>query len=181
MHPMVNIAVRAARQAGNLIVRAIDQIDTLDIKEKSANDYVSEVDIRAEQEIIKTIKRAYPQHGILAEESGKGKVIQGQEYEWIIDPLDGTTNFLHGVPQYAVSIGIKYRGKIEHAVVYNPATQEMFTATRGEGAQLNDRRIRVAKRLNLKGALLGTGIPFREDQDLELYLKTMRALLPGTF
>ena len=177
MHPMVNIAVRAARQAGNLIVRAIDQIDTLNIKEKEANDYVSEVDVRAEQEIIKTIKRAYPQHGILAEESGH---VQGKEYEWIIDPLDGTTNFLHGVPQYAVSIGIKYRGKIEHAVVYNPATQEMFTATRGEGAQLNDRRIRVAKRLNLKGALLGTGIPFREDQDLDLYLKTMRALLPGT-
>jgi myo-inositol-1(or 4)-monophosphatase len=177
MQPMVNIAVRAARQAGNLIVRAIDQIDTLKIKEKSANDYVTEVDLRAEQEIVKTIKRAYPQHGILAEESGE---TEGKEYEWIIDPLDGTTNFLHGIPQYAISIGIKHRGKMEHAVVYNPVSEEMFTASRGDGARLNDRRIRVANRTNLNGALLGTGIPFREDQDLELYLKTLKALLPGT-
>ena len=177
MQPMVNIAVRAARQAGNLIVRAIGQIDTLNIKEKSANDYVTEVDLRAEQEIVKIIKRAYPQHGILAEEGGEST---GKEFEWIIDPLDGTTNFLHGLPQYAVSIGIKYRGRLEHAVVYNPISEEMFTASRGEGARLNDRRIRVANRTNLKGALLGTGIPFREDQDLELYLKTLQVLLPGT-
>lgn len=177
MHPMVNIAVRAARSAGNVIVRSINKIDTLNIQEKTQNDFVTEIDYRAEQEIIKIIKRAHPDHGFIAEESGE---IEGSEYQWLIDPLDGTTNYLHGFPQYAVSIAALYRGKLEHAVIYDPMRDELFTATRGEGAQMNDRRIRVTNRNSLKGALLGTGIPFREDQDLDTYLKTMRALLPGT-
>ncbi|MDH5547633.1 MAG: inositol monophosphatase [Gammaproteobacteria bacterium] len=177
MQPMVNIAVRAARQAGNVIVRALDQIDTLNIREKATNDFVTDIDLRAEQEIIKVIKKAYPHHSILAEESGTN---QGSEFEWIIDPLDGTTNFLHNFPQFAVSIAVRYRGRLEHAVVYDPLRQEIFSASVGEGARLNDRRIRVTSRPNMKGALLGTGIPFREDQDLELYLKTLRALLPDS-
>lgn len=177
MHPMVNIAVRAARNAGNVIVRALNQVDLLTVTEKSQNDFVSEVDSRAEQEIIRTIQKAYPDHAILAEESGA----QGDnEFQWIIDPLDGTTNFLHGFPQFAVSIAVMYRGKPEHAVVFDPMRQEIFSASRGRGAQVNDRRMRVSKRTSLKGALLGTGIPFRDDQDLDTYLKTLRALIPGT-
>lgn len=177
MHPMLNIAVKAARAAGDIITRNVDRIDTLTIETKSRNDWVSEVDRTAEDAIIRLIKRAYPQHGILAEESGNR---EGNEYQWIIDPLDGTTNFLHGFPQYAVSIALKYRDTLDQAVVYDPYKQELFTASKGGGAALNGRRIRVSGLRNLDGALLGTGIPFREEQDLERYLKTMRVLLPGT-
>jgi len=177
MHPMLNIAVKAARAAGDIITRNVDRIDTLTIETKSRNDWVSEVDRMAEDAIIRLIKRAYPQHGILAEESGNR---EGNEYQWIIDPLDGTTNFLHGFPQYAVSIALKYRDTLDQAVVYDPYKQELFTASKGGGAALNGRRIRVSGLRNLDGALLGTGIPFREEQDLERYLKTMRVLLPGT-
>ncbi|MEK6748039.1 MAG: inositol monophosphatase family protein [Pseudomonadota bacterium] len=177
MHPLINIAVRAARSAGTIITRSINHIDTLTITEKGANDFVSEVDHRAEQEIIKTIRKAYPEHAILAEESGRTGV---SDTVWIIDPLDGTTNFLHGFPQYAVSIGIQVRGRLEHGVVFDPIKDELFTASRGDGAQLNGKRIRVGQRTTLQGALLGTGIPYRRDQDLELYLKTLRALLPGS-
>jgi len=177
MHPMLNIAVKAARAAGDIITRNVDRIDTLTIETKSRNDWVSEVDRMAEEAIIRLIKRAYPQHGILAEESGSR---EGNEYQWIIDPLDGTTNFLHGFPQYAVSIALKYRDTLDQAVVYDPYKQELFTASKGGGAALNGRRIRVSALRNLDGALLGTGIPFREEQDLERYLKTMRVLLPGT-
>lgn len=177
MHPMLNIAVRAARQAGNVIVRAITRIDSLNITEKEQNDFVSEVDRMAEQEIIATLRKAYPSHAILAEESGAR---EGNDYTWIIDPLDGTTNFLRGIPHYAVSIALQHKGQLEQAVVYDPVKNELFTATRGGGAQLNDRRIRVTDRRTLKGALLGTGIPFREDQSLDKYLPTMAALLPGT-
>ncbi|MDX1810322.1 MAG: inositol monophosphatase family protein [Gammaproteobacteria bacterium] len=177
MNPMVNIAVRAARNAGNIIIRSANQIDTLKIAEKSQNDYVSEVDHKAEQEIIKVINKAYPAHSILAEESGaSGK----GDYQWIIDPLDGTTNFLHGFPQFAVSIALKFKDQLEVAVIYDPMRDELFTASRGQGAQLNGRRIRVSPRRTLKGALLGTGIPFREHQNLEDYLETMKVLLPGT-
>ena len=177
MHPMVNIAIRAARNAGNLIRRSSDRIDSLNVTEKSRNDFVSEVDQQAEQEIIRTISRAYPDHAILAEESGEHS---GNEYQWIIDPLDGTTNFLRGFPQFSVSIAMKYRGKLEHAVVFDPMRDEIFSATRGQGAQLNDRKIRVTDRKTLDGALLGTGIPFREDQDLDAYLPTLKALIEGT-
>lgn len=177
MHPMLNIAVKAARAAGEIISRNVDRIDTLTIENKARNDWVSDVDRMAEEAIIRVIKRAFPHHGILAEESGNQN---GNEYLWIIDPLDGTTNFLHGFPQYAVSIALQNRDTIEQAVVYDPYKQELFTASKGSGAALNGRRIRVTGLRSLDGALLGTGIPFREEQDLDLYLKTMKAVLPGT-
>lgn len=179
MHPMLNIAVRAARNAGNIIARYADQVDTLSITEKSHNDFVSEVDKRAEQEIIHTLHKAYPDHGILAEESGTH---QGNDYEWIIDPLDGTTNFLYGFPHFAVSVALRHKNRLEQAVVYDPIRDEMFTASRGGGAQLNGKRIRVTNRRGLEGALLGTGIPFREEQMpyMEAYLQMMQALIPGS-
>jgi len=177
MHPMLNIAVKAARAAGDIIIRHVDRIDGLQVEQKTRNDYVSEVDRAAEQAIIRIIRRAYPDHGILAEESGTR---DGTAYEWIIDPLDGTTNFLHGFPQYAVSIAVRQGARIEHGVVYDPLKQELFTASRGNGASLNGRRIRVAGLRDLRGALLGTGIPYREDQDLALFLETLRSLVPGT-
>jgi len=176
---MLNIAVRAARNAGNIIARYADQVDTLSITEKSHNDFVSEVDKRAEQEIIRTLHKAYPDHGILAEESGTH---QGNDYEWVIDPLDGTTNFLYGFPHFAVSIALRHKNRLEQAVVYDPIRDEMFTASRGGGAQLNGKRIRVTNRRGLEGALLGTGIPFREEQMpyMEAYLQMMQALIPGS-
>lgn len=177
MHPMLNVAVKAARAAGRVILRHIDRVDTLTVRTKERNDFVSEVDQLAEQEIIRIIHRAYPDHGFLAEESGS----RGEdEYQWVIDPLDGTTNFLHGFPQFAVSIALKHRGRIEQGLVYDPLKEELFTASRGAGAQLNNRRLRVTQLSGLEGALLGTGIPFRTHQDLDRYLETMRALLPGT-
>ncbi len=178
MHPMLNTAVKAARAAGNIIARHVDRIDDLNIESKARNDWVSEVDRAAEQEIIKIISRAYPEHGFLAEESGRHG--NGDEYQWIIDPLDGTTNFLHGFPQYAVSIALKFRDHLDQAVIYDPFKQELFTASRGNGAAVNGRKIRVSGLRNLDSALLGTGIPFREHQDLDHYLETMRVMLPGT-
>ena len=165
MQPMLNIALRAARSAGELIVRSIERLDTISISEKDAKDYVTEIDRAAEQVIITAILKAHPDHGINAEESERiaGKD-QGADYEWIIDPLDGTTNFIHGVPHFAVSIACKYRGRIEHAVVIDPVRQEEFTASRGRGAAFNGRRMRVSKRKTLDTALLATGFPFREGQ-----------------
>lgn len=177
MHPLLNIAIRAARQAGNIIARAVDKLDRLTITTKSDNDFVSEIDHRAEQAIIETIHKAYPEHGILAEESGEHT---GDEYLWIIDPLDGTTNFLHGFPQFAVSIAVQHKGRLEQAVVYDPMRQELFCASRGQGALLNDRRIRVSKRAGLEGALLGTGFPFKQQQLLDTYLDMFKALFPMT-
>ncbi len=178
MNPKLNIAVRAARAAGNIISRYADRVDTLTIDTKSENDFVSEVDRAAEQEIIQTLKKAFPDHAFLAEESGAH---EGNDFEWIIDPLDGTTNFLHGFPQYAVSIGLRYKGRMEVGVVYDPMRQELFTASRGEGAQLNGKRIRVSKRAGLNGALLGTGIPFRSNFPYtDEYFAMMKALLPGS-
>ena len=175
MHPLLNIAISAARSAGNLIARSAEHVDRLTVTSKSHNDFVSEVDRQAEQEIIQQIHKAYPDHAILAEESGA----QGDnEYEWIIDPLDGTTNFLHGFPQFAVSIACRHKGRLEHGVIYNPMNQELFSASRGGGAQLNDRRIRVSGRKSLEGALLGTGFPFRREDYLEPYMATFKALHP---
>ena len=177
MQPMLNIAIRAARAAGNVIIRQIDYAQDLPFNEKSRNDFVSKVDTQAEATIIDIIHKAYPDHAILAEESGEhGK----NEYLWIIDPLDGTTNFLHGFPQYAVSIALQHKGVLTQAVVYDPLRQELFTASRGHGAQLNDRRIRVSNRKNLQGALLGTGFPFREGADFDTYIETFRVLSPVT-
>ncbi len=174
---MLNIAVRAARSAGNIIARAADRVDSFTITLKAQNDFVSEVDHQAEQEIIKVIRKAYPNHGILAEESGAQN---GDDYLWVIDPLDGTTNFLHGFPQFSVSIALKHKGQLEQAVVYDPLRQELFTATRGAGAQLNERRLRVTKIKGLEGALLGTGFPFKQQQHLDTYLNTFRAFFPMT-
>ena len=176
-HPLLNIAVRAARQAGNVVARNIDRFDTFIVSEKSTNDFVTEIDRVAERRIIDTIRRSHPDHAILAEESGAhGR----NDFEWIIDPLDGTTNFVHGFPHLAVSIAVRHRGRLQHAVVFDPLRQELFTASRGSGAQLNDRRIRVATRHHLKGALVGSGFLFRELDRLEPYLATLKALISGS-
>jgi myo-inositol-1(or 4)-monophosphatase len=177
MHALLNIAVSAARKAGSFITRAVERVDTLQVDNKGYNDFVSEVDRRAEQEIIRVIHKAYPHHAILAEESGGHA---GDDSVWIIDPLDGTTNYLHGFPQFAVSIGVRYRDRLEHAVVYDPLRQELFTASRGAGAQLNDRRIRVSKAKGLEGALIGTGFPFREHRYLKTYLKIFEDVMRHT-
>jgi myo-inositol-1(or 4)-monophosphatase len=174
---MLNTAVRAARNAGELILRSSDNIGRLQIDQKGKNDYVSEVDRMAEREIISIIKSAYPDHSILAEESGAH---QGNDFVWVIDPLDGTTNFLHGFPQYAVSIALKHKGRIEVGVVYDPLRDELFTAKRGGGAMLNSRRLRVTNQNNLQGALIGTGFPFKSDQHMTAYLGMFRALATGS-
>jgi myo-inositol-1(or 4)-monophosphatase len=172
---MLTMAVRAARAAGTVISRATDHVADLTIESKQRNDFVSEVDRQAEHAIIDILKRAYPDHHFLGEESGDtGSELS--EYRWIIDPLDGTTNFLHSLPHYAVSIALEYQGRLELGVIYNPSNQELYTAERGGGAFLNNRRIRVAGLRSLEGALLGTGFPFRADQDVDRYLKTFRAL-----
>jgi myo-inositol-1(or 4)-monophosphatase len=177
MHPLLNIGIRAAHAAGDVIVRYMDKLTDVSINEKGLHDYVSEVDKRAEAVIIDTIHKFYPDHSILAEESGQ----QGTgDYVWIIDPLDGTTNFLHGFPQFAVSIALQHNEILEHAIIYDPLRQELFTATRGNGAHLNNRRIRVSERKNLKGALLGTGFPFGESDKLELFIHSFRAIFPMT-
>jgi myo-inositol-1(or 4)-monophosphatase len=175
MHPLLNIAVRAARRAGEVIARSIPRLDSIEIHAKERHDYVTEVDRAAEQEIIAIIHHHYPDHAVLAEESGASG--EG-ETRWIIDPLDGTTNFLHGFPVYAVSIACEVRGRLEVATVYDVLRQELFTATRGVGAQLDNRRIRVSRRRGLDGALLATGFPFRANDYLDTYLATLRALMP---
>jgi len=177
MNPTINIAVRAARQAGSVIMRSFHRLDTLTVSEKQVNDYVSEVDRNAEQAIIDIIRRAYPGHAILAEESGMhGK----DDFQWVIDPLDGTTNYLHGFPQFAISIALKQRGRLEAGVIYDPVHDEMYTASRGDGALLNDRRLRVTDQKTLKGALLGTGIPFRDQRYMDAYLGMLKDLTRET-
>ena len=177
MNPITNIAVRAARQAGNVNMRSFHRLDTLAVTEKQTNDFVSDVDRNAERAIIDTIHKAYPSHAILAEETGT----HGQgDYQWIVDPLDGTTNYLHGFPQFAISIAMMYRGRLENAVIYDPVRDEMFTAARGAGALLNDRRLRVTEQKGLKGALLGTGIPFRDQRYIDAYLGMLKALTRET-
>ena len=171
--PMLNTAVRAARSAGDLILRSADKVDQLRVDQKGRNDYATEVDRMAEREIINIIKTAYPDHAILAEESGAH---EGNDYVWVIDPLDGTTNFLHGFPQYAVSIALKHKGKLEVGVIYDPLRDELFTAKRGGGAMLNNRKLRVTQQNSLKGALIGTGFPFKTDQHLDAYTGMFRAL-----
>jgi myo-inositol-1(or 4)-monophosphatase len=174
MNPMLTIAVRAARAAGNVIMRNVDRLDRLTVEVKARNDFVSRVDRDAEQQIIEQIHQSYPDHGILAEESGLTE--RNSEFQWIIDPLDGTTNFLHGFPQFSVSIALQHKNRLEVAVVFDPLKNEMFTAARGEGAQLNDRKIRATAQKGLPGALIGTGFPFRHPQHLEAYLSSFRAI-----
>jgi myo-inositol-1(or 4)-monophosphatase len=175
MHPMLNIAVRAARRAGSIINRAALGGDALVVKAKRANDFVTQVDRAAEDAIIEIARKAYPDHGFVAEESGTTG--EHAEYRWIIDPLDGTTNFIHGFPQYAVSIGIEHRGALAHAVVYDPSRNELFTASKGRGAFLNDRRVRVSKCARLQDALVGTGFPFKELGRLELYTRQLQRMM----
>ena len=171
MHPMLNIAVKAARRAGNVINRATRNLDVLSVRTKSVNDFVSEVDQEAERAIVDTLKTAYPDHAILAEESGRAG---RSDYVWIVDPLDGTTNFLHGFPQCAVSIALMHREVLTQAVVYDPTRNDLFTASRGRGAFLNDHRIRVSRRARLAEALVGTGIPFRDFTHIDAYLSILR-------
>jgi len=178
MHPMLNIAIRAARQAGEIIIRSADSVDTLKITTKSQNDFATDIDKRAEDEIIRILLTAYPDHGILAEESGYTN--EGAEYMWIIDPLDGTTNYMHGFPHYAVSIALKKGDSIEQAVIYDPVRQDLFTASRGKGAMLNNRRIRVCRQRKLEGAFLGTGFPFKNSNNIEPYLDIFRDIFTTT-
>lgn len=176
--PMINIAIKAARLAGKLILRAQDQVENLTIIEKGTNDFASQVDKAAEEIIIDTIQKAYPHHAILGEETGSTEAKQNSDIRWIIDPLDGTTNFLHGFPQFCISIAIEERGIVRHGVVYDPIRDELFTATRGNGVQMNGRRLRVSNLEKLDKALLGTGFPFREFSHLDQYLTFFKALIP---
>jgi myo-inositol-1(or 4)-monophosphatase len=174
---MLNIAIKAARAAGSIINRAALDIERLKVNEKGANDFVTEVDHASEAAIIDTILAAYPQHGILGEETGRTRGNSKSEFLWIIDPLDGTTNFIHGLPIYAVSIALEFRGRIEQAVVYDPARNDLFVASKGRGAFLNDRRLRVSKRVRLEQALVGTGFPFRRGDDFGRYMRMFEELM----
>jgi myo-inositol-1(or 4)-monophosphatase len=175
MHPMLNIAVRAARRAGSIINRAALDGSGYEVRSKRLNDFVTRVDHAAEEAIIETVRKAYPDHAVLAEESGASA--GRAEYQWIIDPLDGTTNFIHGFPQYCVSIAIRHREALAHGVIYDPVKNELFTASKGRGAFLNDRRIRVSKCVRLADALVGTGFPFKEIDRINPYVQQMRNLM----
>lgn len=188
MNPMLNMAIKAAQQAGDIIARSADRVDQLQIENKDKNDFVTEVDRLAEATIIQTLKKAYPDHRFFGEESGVTEATNqatkksDTDYQWVIDPLDGTTNFLYGIPHYAVSIALKKNGKLDQAVIYDPIKDDLFYASRGGGAFLNKRRIRVSKRPSMTNALLTTGFPYRPDQAelLDTFLQTVKALLPDT-
>ena len=180
MHPMLTTAVKAARRAGNIINRSARDLDLLTVTAKGPKDFVSEVDREAERAIVDTLHAVYPDHAILAEEgTGRDKNVDA-EHVWIIDPLDGTTNFLHGFPQYCVSIALSQRGVVTQGVIYDPVRNDLFTATRGRGAFLNERRIRVSRRQHLRDCLIGTGFPFRDGSYLETYLQMMRTMIVHT-
>jgi myo-inositol-1(or 4)-monophosphatase len=175
--PILNVAIQAARAAGTIIMRAQKRLDAVTVSEKSPNDFVTDVDQRVEKEIIKIIQKSCPDHSILGEESGAH---EGNDYQWIIDPIDGTRNFIHGFPHFAVSIAISYKNRIEHGLIYDPVRQELFTATRGKGAQLNDRRIRVSDRKKIEESLLGTGFAFRHaDREATLPREAFQTLMPA--
>jgi len=178
LHPMLNIAVKAARAAGSIINRAALDLDLLKISAKNPNDFVTEVDLASETAIIETLVAAYPGHGILAEESGRAHGAKDSEFLWIIDPLDGTTNFIHGFPVYAVSIALAHRNVVQQAVVYDPARNDLFMASRGRGAFLNDRRLRVSKRIRMHEALIGSGFPFRKGDNFKRYMQMLEAVMP---
>ena len=177
LNPMLNIAIKAARAAGAIINRASLDLDILKINTKSPNDFVTEVDQAAEAAIIETLLTAYPGHGILAEESGREHGSKDSEYVWIIDPLDGTTNFIHGFPVYAVSIALAHRGVVQQAVVYDPARNDLFYASKGRGAFLNDKRLRVSRRTRLQDSLIGTGFPFRRGDNFKRYVKMFEEVM----
>jgi len=180
MHPMLTLAVKAARRAGNIINRGARDLDRLTITAKGPKDFVSEIDRAAEAAIVDTIHAMYPDHAILAEEGTAKGANAEAENVWIIDPLDGTTNFLHGFPQYCVSIALQHKGQITQGVIYDPVRNDLFTATRGRGAFINDHRMRVSKRQHLKDGLIGTGFPFRDGADLDNYVKMMRDMMAAT-
>ena len=182
MQPMINIALRAARKAGDIIERAVENLDQLEIEAKSPSDFVTEIDKAAEAEILYHLKKAYPDHAFTSEESGTEGDPETAEYEWVIDPLDGTTNFVRGIPHFAISIGCKKNGRLEHAVVYDPIRREEFTASRGGGAQVNGRRIRTQKAYQKETAVFATGIPFGEktEADLEKFNAVMNNLTIGS-
>ncbi len=177
LHPMLNIAIKAARAAGSVINRAALDLEVVKVGSKGPNDFVSEVDRKAEEIIIQMLLDAYPGHGILAEESGREHGARDSEYVWIIDPLDGTTNFLHGFPVYAVSIALAHRGVVQQAVVYDPTRNDLFFSSKGRGAFLNDRRLRVSKRLRLSDSLIGTGFPFRKGDNFKRYVKMFEEVM----
>ena len=177
LHPMLNVAIKAARAAGAIINRASFDVDALRVSTKAPNDFVTEVDQAAESVIIETLLHAYPGHGILAEESGRVHGAKDSDYLWIIDPLDGTTNFIHGFPVFAVSIGLAHRGQVQQAVVYDPSRNDLFYASKGRGAFLNDKRLRVSKRTRLAESLIGTGFPFRKGDNFKRYVKMFEAVM----
>lgn len=178
MEPMLTMALRAARKGAEVIEKSIQHRDVIKIEEKSKNDYVTEVDRAVEKEILYHLRKAYPEHNFHGEENGK---IDGKEsdYLWLIDPIDGTTNFVNGIPHYAISIACLYKGKLEHGVVLDPVKREEFTASRGKGAALNGRRIRVSDKKSLAGSLIATGIPFNEKTmaNIKPYLNSMEDIL----
>ena len=180
LHPMINVAIKAARAAGAIINRAALDVESVRISQKLVNDFVTDVDHASEKVIIETLLTAYPGHGIWAEESGSEHGAKDSEFVWIIDPLDGTTNFIHGLPVYCVSIALAVRGKIEQAVIYDPSRNDLFTATKGRGAYMNDRRLRVSKRIRLQECLLSTGFPFRPGDDFNTYLRMMGDVMQRT-
>jgi len=179
MHPMLNIAVRAARTGGNVISRAFEQVDKVEVESKGTNDFVTNIDIAAEEAIIETIRKSYPAHSIVGEETG---VSEGSDsdFQWIIDPIDGTTNFVKGIPHFAVSIALKVKGKLDQAVIFDPIRGELFTASRGKGAQLNGFRIRVKQHKELTGAVLATGFPFKHKQHTAAYMNMFQAMFEKT-
>ena len=178
MHGMVNIAIRAARRAGDIMIRHLNRLDALEVAEKGRNDFVTGVDQLCEATIIETIKDHYPDHAILAEESGASG---DHEVQWIIDPLDGTINYMHGFPVFSVSIAVREKGELAHGVVYDPLRQEIFSASRGQGAQLDGRRIRVSRRVSLHGALIATGFPYRlSEERIDTYLQMLKVVMIAT-
>ena len=177
---MINVAVKAARAAGSIINRAALDVEAVRISQKQVNDFVTDVDQAAEAAIIETLLTAYPGHGIWAEESGREHGAKDSEFVWIIDPLDGTTNFIHGFPVYCVSIALAVKGKIEQAVIYDPSRNDLFTATKGRGAYLNDRRLRVSKRIRMQECLISTGFPFRPGDDFNTYMRMMSEVMQRT-
>ncbi len=180
MHPMLTTAVKAARRAGNIINRGARDLDLLTVTAKGPKDFVSEIDRGAEAAIVETLLAAYPDHAILAEEGTNKGANPDADYVWIIDPLDGTTNFLHGFPQYCVSIALAHKNVVQQGVIYDPVRNDLFTATRGRGAFLNDRRIRVSRRTHLRDCLVGTGFPFRDGSYLDTYLQMMKTMITHT-
>lgn len=174
-HPLLNIAIQAARNGGKIITRSLDRFDTVKVSEKGNNDFVTDIDKAVENEIMATISDAYPSHAFRNEESG---VTGDDDYVWIVDPIDGTTNYIHGFPCFSISIAVKHKGVLQHGVIYDPVKGELFTASRGQGAYLNNRRMRVSQQLKLQSSLIGIGFPYRQPENLQKQLNTLKNIFP---